>query len=116
TYWIPSGRAALLFEGQLDHPFRDVDAGEARAAAREDARVVPFSASGVEDLLAAEIAGEFQEGRIVQELAGDVVPLADFPGPRLRVFVPVTLDVFFGKPGVGHGPDPARQPVGRSNS
>ena len=67
---------------------------------------MPFSASRVEDLLAAEIAGELQEGRVVQELAGDVVTLADFPAPRLRVLVPVAGDVFFGKPRVG--PFPSR--------
>src|SRR5207249_7712176 len=97
-------RAALFCEGQPDHALRDVHPGEACPAAREDPRVVPFSASRVEDLLAAEIAGELQEGRVVQELAGDVVTLADFAAPRLRVLVPVAGDVFFGKPRVGHGP------------
>ena len=54
------------------------------------------------DLAPAQIADESQEGRIVQELAGDVVALPDFSGPRGRVVVPVAGDVLEGEFGIAH--------------
>jgi len=72
------------------------------APARADAAVVAVAAARVEDLAAAQIADEGQEGRVVQELAGDVVALADFPGPRGRVVVPVAGDFLEGELGLAH--------------
>jgi hypothetical protein len=67
------------------------------AGPREDPGIVAVAASRVEDLAAAQIADEGQEGRVVQELAGDVVALPDFPGPRGRVVVPVARDFLEGE-------------------
>jgi hypothetical protein len=72
------------------------------AGPREDPCVVAVAATGVEDLAATEIADESQEGRVVQEIAGEVVTLTDLSGPRGRVVVPVARDVLEGEFGIAH--------------
>src|SRR5882724_2790447 len=98
----PQRGAALLVLRQSDHAGGEIHAGHVGAGPREDAGIVPVPASRIEDLAAAQIADERQEGRVVQELAGDIVALPDFSGPRGRVVVPVAGDVLEGEFGIAH--------------
>jgi hypothetical protein len=99
----PQRGAALLFLGQLDHPGGEIDAGHVRTGSREHAGVVAIAASRIEDRTAAQVADEGQEGRVVQELTGEVVALPDLSGPRGRVVVPVARDFLEGELGLAHG-------------
>jgi hypothetical protein len=98
----PQRSAALLFLRQLDHPLGDVDPGHVRATTGEEPRVVALTASGVEHLLATQVANERHERRVVQPFAGDVMALANLPGPRRGIVVPMAGHVFFGELVLAH--------------
>src|SRR5271156_3542432 len=73
--WLANLLAALLRAREFEHPGRQIDARHPSAAPREKPRVGALAASRIEDGLAAQVAGEFNERGIVPMLAKDVPPV-----------------------------------------
>src|SRR5580658_9227286 len=79
----------LLCACELEHFVRQIDARDASPAPREDSRVGPFAASGVEHALTVQVADKFEERRVVPIHAKDVEVLADLVGPYLGIAIPL---------------------------